>query len=207
MRDLLQPADALWSILLAGGYLTVDSDGEPSFLGTKLRVPNREVQFVYRRLITSWFHKSGPRSLLPSALKALIGGDVAEFARHVTTLASNSLSYFDIGGSHPERVYHALVMGMLAYLADLYHIRSNRESGKGRPDLILIPNDPKRCGILMEFKVIQAEDQLEQSAQAALRQIKDKRYAAEFADRPCSFILAVGMAFFGKKLAVAHERV
>ncbi|MEM7496172.1 MAG: PD-(D/E)XK nuclease domain-containing protein, partial [Myxococcota bacterium] len=200
-------ADALWSILLTSGYLTVDPDGEPPLLGTKLRVPNREVQFVYRRLITGWFHKSGPRSLLPSALKALIGGDVAEFARHVTTLASNSLSYFDIGGSHPERVYHALVMGMLAYLADLYHIRSNRESGKGRPDLLLIPRDARKPGIVMEFKVVDDEDKLEQAAQAALAQIQEKNYAAEFAQRQCSFVLAIGMAFAGKRLAAAHERV
>ncbi|MEM7495947.1 MAG: PD-(D/E)XK nuclease domain-containing protein, partial [Myxococcota bacterium] len=162
---------------------------------------------VYRRLITSWFHKSGPRSLLPSALKALIGGDVAEFARHVTTLASNSLSYFDIGGSHPERVYHALVMGMLAYLSDAYHIRSNRESGAGRPDLVLAPNDPKRYGIVMEFKVVDSEGQLEQAADKALRQIKDKNYHADLLAQGVQQVIALGLAFKGKEAIVKHERV
>ncbi|MEM7494704.1 MAG: AAA family ATPase, partial [Myxococcota bacterium] len=146
LRDLPTLADALWSILLTSGYLTADPDGEPALFGTRLRVPNKEVQFVYRRLITGWFHKSAASHALPAALKALIGGDVAQFARHVTTLASNSLSYFDIGGSHPERVYHALVLGMLAYLSDAYRIRSNRESGKGRPDLLLLPRDARKPG-------------------------------------------------------------
>ncbi|MEM7494662.1 MAG: PD-(D/E)XK nuclease domain-containing protein, partial [Myxococcota bacterium] len=81
------------------------------------------------------------------------------------------------------------------------------ESGKGRPDLLLLPRDARKPGIVMEFKVVEAEDRLEQAAQAGLAQILQKDYTAEFADRPCSFILAVGMAFFGKKLAVAHERV
>ncbi|MEM7495395.1 MAG: AAA family ATPase [Myxococcota bacterium] len=206
LRDLPNLSDALWSILLTSGYLTVDH-GETPLFGTRLRVPNKEVQFVYRRLVTGWFHKSAASHVLPAALKALAAGNVEQFARHLTTFAGSSLSYFDFAGPEPERVYHALVLGMLAYLSDAYRIRSNRESGRGRSDLVLIPNDPKRRGIVMEFKVVRTEDQLKQAAQAALQQIKDKNYAAEFAQRQCSFVLAVGIAFAGKSLAAAHERL
>ncbi|MEM7495529.1 MAG: PD-(D/E)XK nuclease domain-containing protein [Myxococcota bacterium] len=227
MRDLSSLSDALWSILLTSGYLTTVPDEEEEVLdfGAKLRIPNKEVRFVYRRLIVSWLRESAAQHVLPPALKALTAGDVAEFARHLATLASNSLSYFDIGGSHPERVYHALVMGMLAYLSDAYRIRSNREkrgprkvserseelcgvkSGAGRPDLVLAPNDPKRCGIVMEFKVVDSDGELEQAADKALQQIKDKNYHADLVARGVKEVIALGLAFKGKAACVQHERL
>ncbi|MEM7494947.1 MAG: AAA family ATPase [Myxococcota bacterium] len=151
LRELPSLTDALWSILLSSGYLTGDPDGDATF-GTRLRIPNREVDVVYRRLITGWFHKSSQQHALPAALKALAAGEPEQFARHLATLAASSLSYLDFGGSEPERVYHALVLGMVAYLSNAYRIRSNRESGAGRPDLLLLPHDTQKPGIVMEFK-------------------------------------------------------
>ncbi|MEM7496039.1 MAG: PD-(D/E)XK nuclease domain-containing protein, partial [Myxococcota bacterium] len=85
-----------------------------------------------------------------------------------------------------------------------------REAGEGRADVMLIPRKPDRPGIILEFKRAPSkadQERLQQTAQAALRQIKDKNYLAEFSDSQCSFVLAVGVAFAGKSLAAAHEQI
>ncbi|MEM7403354.1 MAG: PD-(D/E)XK nuclease domain-containing protein [Myxococcota bacterium] len=121
-----------------------------------------------------------------------------------------SLSYFDVSQRDPERVYQAFVLGLLVQLEQDYRLRSEREAGEGRADVLLIPKQPNKPGIILEFKrAVRKADQerLQQTAQVALQQIKDKHYAAEFADQQCSFVLAVGVAFVGKHLAAAYELV
>ncbi|MEM7494537.1 MAG: AAA family ATPase [Myxococcota bacterium] len=205
LRDLPTLSDALWSILLTGGYLTAEHT-EGGTLGTKavLCVPNREVRIAYGRLALRWFGREGPDPL-PKVLFSLEHGDVAGFAQALRTFAQASLSYFDFAASQPERVYHALMVGLAAGLTGRYHIRSNRESGKGRPDLLLIPHDPRKPGIVMEFKVIDSEGELEQATDKALRQIKGKNYHAELFAQGVNTVIALGLAFAGKDVAVEHQ--
>ena len=150
-------------------------------------------------------------------VKALMAGDGELFTKRLQTFVLASMSYFDVSKRDPERVYQAFVLGLLVQLEQDYRLRSEREAGGGRADVLLIPKHPNKPGIILEFKlaedVCEEKDQakikqgLQKTAQIALQQIKDKRYSAEFADQHCSFVLAVGVAFVGKGLATAHERV
>ncbi|MEM7589728.1 MAG: PD-(D/E)XK nuclease domain-containing protein, partial [Myxococcota bacterium] len=168
--------------------------------------PNQEVRIAFQRLALHWFQHI-PTNPLPTMLQSLLVGDVDTFAEHLNRLIACTLSFFDLGGSQSEKSYHMFILGLLSHLSGDYKVRSNRESGKGRPDLLLIPTDPqeKYPGIVMEFKIADAEDQLQQAAQRALEQIKQKDYITEFRDHPPSGVLQLGIAFCNKKAAVAHD--
>ena len=99
------------------------------------------------------------------------------------------------------------ILGLLSHLSGSYKVRSNRESGKGRPDLLLIPlvQHERFPGIVMQLKVTDAQQQLQQAAQVAFEQIQQKEYTAEFHDHPPSRVLELAIAFCGKKVAVTHR--
>ncbi|MEM7589766.1 MAG: AAA family ATPase, partial [Myxococcota bacterium] len=214
LRELESLGEALWSVALTSGYVTAVRT-RPGVLGRKalLRIPNREVRIAFQRIALSWLNKV-PNNTSSSLVQALLDGDAVQFAQHLSLFVQATVSYFDVGsstlqehGGQQEWAYHMLMLGMLAHVTDEYRIRSNRESGQGRPDVLLIPVDPaeKRPGIVMEFKAARSPDTLEQAAQEALAQIEAKGYVAEFADHPPERVLAFGIAFHGKKTAVKHR--
>ena len=112
-----------------------------------------------------------------------------------------TLSYFDVKGDEPERFYHALVLGMLASLSKTHEVRSNRESGYGRYDVMLIPKDRSKFGIIIEFKSID-EGTLETAAKNALKQLDEQGYEMELQALGITKILKVGVAFKGKESLV-----
>ncbi|MEM7494824.1 MAG: AAA family ATPase [Myxococcota bacterium] len=221
LRSLTGAARELWSLLLASGYATADKterdikEGGPNI--ASLRVPNVEVKCLYKDLIESWFAQEPRKEKTTGMVKALLAGNGELFAQRLQAFVHASMSYFNTGGDDPERVYQAFVLGLLVQLEQDYRLRSEREAGEGRADVSLIPKQPNKPGIILEFKLAEnvlgqrdqavVEQGLQQTAQAALRQIKDKHYAAAFVDCQCSFVLAVGVAFAGKSLTVAHERL
>ncbi|MEM7588586.1 MAG: AAA family ATPase [Myxococcota bacterium] len=208
LRDLPNLSHALWNILLTSGYVTA-AHAMGGTIGSEavLRIPNQEVRIAYGRLALRWFSEKSP-DFLPNMLRSLEEGEVEIFAQELSTFAQGSLSYFDFATSQPERVYHALMVGLVAGLSGRYRIRSNRESGAGRPDLLLIPYDAKKLGIVMEFKVVDSEDKLQQAAQTALEQILQKDYADEFGDdKKSPPPLVFGIAFAGKQVQVKHKRL
>ncbi|MEM7402688.1 MAG: PD-(D/E)XK nuclease domain-containing protein, partial [Myxococcota bacterium] len=119
-----------------------------------------------------------------------------------------TLSYFDIA-QQPEWFYHALVLGMVAYMSDTHFVRSNSESGAGRPDILLIPRDdkPLKPAIVLEIKQVESPDHLEAAAQQGLQQIDVKRYAAIFRDHPTGDLFAVAVAFHNKQAAVQYKQI
>jgi hypothetical protein len=133
-------------------------------------------------------------------LKSLITGDIKTFGKILKDFVKNSMSYFDPSGSQSEKVYHAFVLGMLLGLGDSYEVKSNRESGYGRYDVMVIPKDISKIGIVIEFKKV--EENLEKAADAALKQIKDRDYRAELIERGIKNIIELGIAFEGKKVMV-----
>ncbi|MCP4690111.1 MAG: AAA family ATPase, partial [Desulfobacterales bacterium] len=146
MNNLDYDDDLLWSFLLFSGYLKpVEKVDDETY---KLKIPNREVKRIYRGLIKSWFSKKAVSNSLKEMLTALERGDVEGFERYLRTMVKQVMSYHDFSGE-PEKVYHALVLGMLVWLSGKYEIRSNRESGYGRYDLALTPKDPGKQGIIM----------------------------------------------------------
>ena len=221
LRVLTGTSEEIWSLLLASGYATCDKSGydltKPSDNMAHLRLPNLEVTNLYRQLIKQWFAQGPRQQQTAGMVKALLAGHGELFSQRLQAFIRTSLSYFDATGDDPERVYQAFVLGLLVQLEQDYRLRSEREAGDGRADVLLLPKQPNKPGIILELKLAESvcgekdpavvEQGLQQTAQAALQQIKDKNYVAEFADQQCSFVLAIGIAFVSKQLATAYERL
>jgi len=199
MRDLEKRDDLLWSFLLFSGYLKsvqkIDDENR------MLAIPNNEVRLIYRNLIRTWFDEKVESNRIEEMLRALQTGDVKLFERMLRKVVLRVMSYHDLGGE-PEKVYHALVLGMLVWLSGKYEIRSNRESGYGRYDLMLKPLDLKKQGIIIEFKQVDEEDKEtpEKAMERALEQIEDRAYATELEAAGIRNILKLAVVFKGKEL-------
>jgi hypothetical protein len=206
-QDLGVVTTAFWSFLLYTGYLTFRcqflKDGERH---VKLAIPNRELLGLYKTTIQRWFARS-PQVAGPylAMLKGLVAGNMAEFKIIFEKFARQSLSVFDVKGPEPESFYHALVLGVFVSLQDTHEVRSNRESGYGRYDVMIIPKDPKKPGIIIEFKKIDAPETLEKAAVVALQQIRDRRYATELRARGIEQVIELAIVFKGKEVLVQER--
>lgn len=201
LRDLDEAA--LWSLLLYSGYLT--SAGE-DLRGNRyyyaLRIPNEEVRLLYQDIFMRWLNVHVGTKKMNKMLAALTEGNLELFEFHFQEMVLSMLSYFDTSRHATERFYHAFVLGLLANLDYRYHIRSNRESGYGRYNLMMIPRDVKERGVIMEFKVAESEAAMDSVANAALAQIDGKQYVTELEARGVTAYLKIGIAFFGKQVKV-----
>lgn len=204
MRDLMATSDAIWSFLLFSGYLTA-TEVRTTELGrtrARLRIPNREILGALAGLVESWLKSQVGGSVeLERMLAALLGGDARLLERYLSRIVEASLSYHDLGGDNPERVFHAFVVGLLVSLGPRYEVRSNRESGYGRYDVMVLPRAAGQPGVVIELKAIDAEagETREQALEAALRQIREKDYAAELRERGAQPIHTLAVAFDGKR--------
>ena len=199
--------DAVWSLLLFSGYLTV---AETPFYGTpcRLRIPNVEVGELYKSMILDWFKTTIHETKYRLLLKSLTSGDIDTFSQIFQEFLMSSVSVFDVAAEEPEKIYHAFVLGMLIGLGDKYEVKSNRESGLGRYDVMLIPKNSKDLGIIMEFKKIGRFEKtdLETAVASALKQIEDKQYAQELLDRGIDRILYLALAFEGKHVVIRSKK-
>jgi hypothetical protein len=205
--DLSASPNAVWSLLLFSGYLTLATS--PVYgLPCRLRIPNVEVGELYRSMIFEWFEKTIHQAKYRLLLKSLTQGDVETFFKIFREFLTSTLSVFDISKEEPEKVYHAFVLGMLLGLKDSYEVKSNRESGYGRYDVMLIPKDPLALGLILEFKKVGQYDRtsLESAAASALKQIEERNYAQELLDRGVQKMLFLAMAFKGKKISFLTKR-
>lgn len=140
-------------------------------------------------------------------LESLVNGDIEIFEDILREFVIKSVSYFDTD-TRNENFYHAFVLGMLTGLGENYEIKSNRESGYGRYDVMVIPIDKSKLGIVIEFKKVNKKknESLEGAVEAALAQIKEKNYKQELLNRQIENILELGIAFQGKELLVGQRR-
>ena len=208
--------DAVWSLMLASGYLKVISSEELKLIREsdneyELAITNREILFMFRKMILRWFTPAKRET--NEFIKALINGDVESMNAYMNKVTLKTISYFDSGNSpsdeEPERFFHGLVLGLMVDQTENYIITSNRESGYGRYDIMLEPIDKSNenlpC-IVIEFKVInpKKEKTLEETVEAALNQIEDKGYDAELVKRGVKKenIHHYGFAFKGKKVLI-----
>jgi hypothetical protein len=202
--------NAIWTLLVHTGYLNVvsselDDNGQ---LFAIIAIPNKEVMSIYVQMVKKWFMLSNQASNYYNELLATLEqGDVNEFKEHVAEYIRESGSYFDFSKNTPERVFHVFMLGLLVGLRSKYEISSNKEAGNGRYDIIFIPKYPQQRGIILEFKTIDKVDLLLSKAKEALEQIKDKEYFQIFRQHNIESVLAIGLAFCGKQVEVAHENL
>ena len=192
---------SFWSLLTFSGYLTprkVDViDGKHH---CDLALPNREVGSFFEEMILDWISEQTGAPKLQPMLTSLLSGNFDAFIHHFTQAVRHTLSYHDTGGGEPERVYHVFLLGMLIDLKHTHHIRSNRESGYGRYDIMVIPKEHGSPGFVFEFK--QCDDDPRAMAREALDQIRERDYAAELQAAGATPIHAIGVACSGKTAAL-----
>lgn len=203
--EIEKSSETLWSFLLFCGYLKVlKKEYVNKKLVCELQIPNKEVEYLYESIILQWFERSIQNDKLEMMLKSLTNGDIKTFGKILQEFVINSMSYLDPTGIESEKVYHAFVLGLLLSLHQSYEIKSNRESGLGRYDVMLIPKDVTKKGIVMEFKKVDHDDKetIDDTIKLALAQIEEKKYEAELIEKGVADILKLGIAFDGKVVKV-----
>lgn len=209
--------EAIWSLLLTSGYLKVqniDYRGitlEPWYT---LDITNIETLSMFMTMFRGWFKNKDAN--YNNFVKALLKGSLKEMNIYMNDVALATFSSFDTGKkpsekSQPERFYHGFVLGLLVELRDRYQIRSNRESGYGRYDVMLTPVTEVDDAIVIEFKVHEPdeEESLQDTVRAALNQITEKNYDAELLAQgiPADRIRHYGFAFEGKKVLIGQDEI
>ena len=207
--------DAIWSLLLASGYLKVlshESEGDVELweeADYELTLTNYEVERMFKKMVRGWFAEV--KGDYNDFVKSLLSNDIKAMNAYMNRVALSTFSYFDTGKrpslDQPERFYHGFVLGLIVDLQDRYIITSNRESGFGRYDVMLEPKKPQEDdAIILEFKVYDEEDEadLKATVKSALVQIEEKQYAAQLIARgiPKERIRSYGFAFEGKKVLI-----
>lgn len=221
LSELDTRVDTLFGLLTFSGYLRADKEvldpaDEPHY---RLTIPNREVRRVYTSTFREWMtDRMGGESAVERLRRALVSGDAEGLEEELGAFCMNVLSYHDTArhdtarhdtarsaGRRPEQVYHAFVIGLLATLEGEYEVRSNRESGSGRPDVMLRPKQAGKPGVVLELKVAKkGKKTLEQALAEGVNQIEQRGYASELQAVGVRPVVAFAVAFDGKHVRVAR---
>ncbi len=201
--DLEKNSDAIWGLLLMSGYLkyvSFEDQGRRSLC--ELKLPNNEVEDFYTSVVEEWITGDRGFNWYIDFITDLKEGRVAQFEEKLQTLVEETLSYHDVSKKSQESFYHGLMLAFVTGLKKTHVISSNKESGSGRYDIALIPFDPSKLGIIMEFKAVDDQVKLIDTASDALVQIKASKYSTELKSKGITNICAMGISFSGKAIKI-----
>ena len=192
----------IWGLLLGTGYLKVTEVVDLAHGIYKVKIPNYEIKFLFQNIIREWFNDKVIGNNLNTILKDLVTLNLEEFEEKFKQLVIEMFSFMDVGKNTAENFYHAFVLGMLVGLKDSYYVKSNRESGFGRYDIMLEPKDKNGNSFVMEFKVLEDEEEktIEDTIENAKKQIEERRYVDDLEERGYTNITKMVFAFKGKEV-------
>ena len=204
--------DNLWSVLFTTGYLTKIGEvkvPDSESYAYKLVIPNKEVREVFILQIQEWFKAVVAKDddTMKLLSRAILDKDEKQIARQLNIVMSRMISILDTKApdAMKENFYHGLLLGLLRGSNPDWLIKSNRESGDGFSDILIEPEDPD-AGIVIEVKYAKEMKELDAACEAAITQIKDKRYDETLRDEGRCDILAYGIAFCRKRCRVVGEK-
>ena len=200
LDEVSNSAEQIWNFLTFTGYLKPVGKSYDELNDTivySLAIPNREIRSFYAQSLSAWLRKNLQQaSALQPLLQALQGLDWQTLEQQLNTILRSNASYFDSASG--EAFYHALFIGMLLHLPN-YHLQSNRESGLGRYDCALQPQDLDKPAFILEFKRAVTLANSSKSLNSALKQIAKLDYAASFRGQGVERIYAIAVAVDGKQ--------
>ena len=176
-------------------------------LSCTMAVPNAEVLSIYKSLLLAWAQKGlGGDRTREDLLRALLGGDAETCERLLEDWIESSVSFYD-AARPPERFYHGFVLGLLVSLGSTYEVRSNRESGYGRCDVMVTPRLAGHPGVVLELKARDGRrgETVEEALERALGQLEARDYARELRDRGAAPVYELAVVFDGKRVHVRRR--
>lgn len=211
--DFESRKELLWSLLVFSGYLTIVKEEKKHIYS--LTIPNYEIKTLFSTIIWNWFEigLDVTTSLLLKMIQSLTENRIKEFEKHFRAIMGDTFSYFDIGQSDDEeaehkqleRVWQAYTLGVLSIASEDYIIKSNRESGEGRYDILLLPKVKTKYGIIIEVKTMRkksSQAQIDKQLQKALNQIEKNEYYKELIAHDIPKRIEIAMVFVGKKVHI-----
>lgn len=203
-RDLEQRSAALWSFLLFSGYLTPRTVSFSDMgVEASLAVPNREVLRAYRDVFSLWMERGlADPGRVEALARSLLAGDAEALEVRLEELLLTTMSFHDPAGRDPEKLYHGFILGLLVQLEGRHEVRSNREAGLGRADVLVRPKQAGQPGVVLELKVPRARrgETPEQALLAGAKQVRDRRYAADLIAAGASPVHELVVVFDGKRV-------
>lgn len=208
LPGMLKNSNDIWNLMLFAGYLTVSSQHiEEGIRYADLIIPNKELTVLFKKIITDLFQEAVGFADVGHVEDALRRGDGKLFETLFSKFILVSMSSFDIPAEEPENSYHLFALGLLVVFTHRYSVRSNRESGYGRYDIMLIPHDKKEQGIVIEFKKKDKHETLEECTDRALEQINSKGYATELQALGITNIVLFGIGCHKKEVLLKQQPI
>ena len=196
--DMNSTQDNLWNFLFFTGYLKKISErqeGETIYM--EMAIPNSEVRYVYKNAVLRWFEERTEKKELKPLYESLLNGKADELAEILSENLMETISFYD----YQESYYHGFLAGMLKNIGN-YIVQSNRESGNGRPDILVRYPSVRGKAVIIEIKVSKTYQGLEEKCDEALNQIEEQKYEEALRQEGYQDILKYGVAFYRKECLV-----
>ncbi len=194
-EDMDSTQDNLWNFLFFTGYLKKireRQEGETIYM--EMAIPNSEVRYIYKNTVLRWFEEKTDKKELSPLYQSILDGDTEKMAEILSENLMETISFYD----YQESYYHGFLAGMLKNIGK-YIVQSNRESGNGRPDILLKYPSVRGKAVIIEIKVSKTYQGLEEKCDEALRQIEEQRYEEELRQEGYQNIMKYGVAFYRKE--------